>query len=121
MCRTARAALKRGEDMRLLFMSAVSFAFGLILTGCEASSQLGFDPATSTVASQIRLYRTETGYKITCEKGTRFCLQRAEAICGGRYKIAGWPSKSPRVQALINMQIAAVNTDNPNIIKIVCD
>ncbi len=107
--------------MRLLFMSAVSFAFGLILTGCEASSQLGFDPATSTVASQIRLYRAEMGYKITCEKGTRFCLERAEAICGGSYKIAGWPSKSPRVQALLNMRIETVNTDNPSIINIVCD
>jgi hypothetical protein len=107
--------------MRPLFMSAVSFAFGLILTGCEASSQLGFDPLTSTVASRIHLFRTEIGYKITCEKGTEFCLQRAEAICGGRYKIAGWPSESPRVQALINMRIVTVNTDNPSIINIVCD
>lgn len=113
-------SLKRGEDMRLLFMSAVSFAFGLILTGC-ASSELGFDPATRTFASEIRLYRSEIGYKITCENGTRFCLQRAEAICAGRYLIAGWPSKSPRVQALLNMRIETVNTDNPSIIKIVCE
>ena len=106
--------------MRLPFMSTVSFAFGLLLTGC-ASSQLGFDPATGTFASEIYLYRTEIAYKITCENGTRFCLQRAEAICAGRYLIAGWPSKSPRVQALLNMRIETVNTDNPSIIKIVCD
>ena len=106
--------------MRLPFMSAVSFAFGLLLTGC-ASSQLGFDPATGTFASEIYLYRTEIAYKITCENGTRFCLQRAEAICAGRYLIAGWPSKSPRVQALLDMRIETVNTDNPGVIKIVCD
>jgi hypothetical protein len=117
----ALAALKRGEDMRLLFMSAVLFAFGLILTGCYASPELGFDPWSSTVASQIRLYRSEIAYKITCENGTRFCLQRAEAICGGRYLIAGWPQKSPRAQVLLNMRIETVNTDNPSIIKIVCD
>jgi hypothetical protein len=101
-------------------MSAASFAFGLILTGCMASSQLGFDPETSTVASQIRLYRSEIGYEITCVNGTRFCLQRAEAICAGRYLIAGWPSNSPRAQVLLNMRIETVNTDNPSIIKIVC-
>jgi len=113
--------LKRGEDMRLLFMSAVLFAFGLILTGCYASPELGFDPWSGTVASQIRLYRSEIAYKITCENGTRFCLQRAKAICGERYLVAGWPQKSPRAQVLLNMRIETVNTDNPSIIKIVCD
>ena len=109
-----------GEDMRLLFMSAVLFALGLILTGCYAAPELGFDPWTSTFATQIHLYRWEIGYEITCVNGTRFCLQRAEAICGGRYVIAGWPRKSPRAQVLLNMRIETVNTDNPSIIKIVC-
>lgn len=110
-----------GDDMRLLFMSAILFAFGLILTGCYAAPELGFDPWSGTNASQIRLYRSETAYKITCENGTRFCLRRAEAICGGRYLIAGWPQKSPRAQVLLDMRIETVNTDNPSIIKIVCD
>ncbi len=107
--------------MRLLFMSAVLFAFGLILRGCYASPELGFDPWSSTVATQIRLYRSEIGYEITCVNGTGSCLQRAEAICGGRYLIAGWPSKSPRAQVLLNTGIETVNTDNPSIIKIVCE
>ncbi len=110
-----------GEDMQLLFMSAILFAFGLILTGCYAAPELGFDPWSGTNASQIRLYRSETAYKITCENGTRFCLRRAEAICGGRYLIAGWPSKSPRAQVLLDTGIETVNTDNPSIIKIVCE
>ena len=115
------AALIRGEDMRLLFMSATLFTFGSILTGCYASPELGFDPWSSTNATSIHLYRGKNGYEITCENGTRFCLQRAEAICGGRYLIAGWPQKSPRAQVLLNMRIETVNTDNPSIIKIVCE
>ncbi len=107
--------------MRLLYMSAVLFAFGLILTGCYASPELGFDPWSSTVASQTRLYRSQVGYEITCVNGTRSCLKRAEAICGGRYLIAGWPSKSPRAQVLLDTGIETVNTDNPSIIKIVCE
>ncbi|MGA9566195.1 MAG: hypothetical protein WBS19_11775 [Candidatus Korobacteraceae bacterium] len=102
-------------------MSAAPFAFGLILTGCVASPELGYDPWSGTFASEIRLYRSEIAYKITCENGTRFCLKRAEAICGGRYLIAGWPSKSPRAQVLLNMRIETVNTDNPSIIRIVCE
>ncbi len=108
--------------MRLLSMSAVLFAFGLILTGCVASPELGYDPWSSTVATQIRLYRSQVGYEITCVNGTGSCLQRAEAICGGRYLMAGWPSKSPRAQVLLeHWRIETVNTDNPSIIKIVCE
>ena len=130
--------------MRLLFMSATLFTFGSILTGFYASPELGFDPwsstnrwvatpdcalangpafvqQSSTNATSIHLYRGANGYEITCENGTRFCLQRAEAICGGRYLIAGWPQKSPRAQVLLNMRIETVNTDNPSIIKIVCE
>ena len=102
-------------------MSAAPFAFGLILTGCVASPELGYDPWSGTFASEIRLYRSEIAYKITCENGARFCLKRAEAICGGRYLIAGWPSKSPRAQVLLNMRIETVNTDNPSIMTIVCE
>ena len=107
--------------MRLLFMSAVLLALGLILTGCVASPELGYDPWSGTLAYPIHLYRSEIGYKITCENGTRFCLKRAEAICGGRYLIAGWPRKSPRAQVLLDMRIETVNTDNPSIITIVCE
>ena len=35
--------------MRLPFMSAVSFAFGLLLTGCASSPELGFDPGDGHV------------------------------------------------------------------------
>jgi len=106
--------------MRLLFMSAILFAFGLILTGCYAAPELGFDPWSSTNATPIHLYRGANGYEITCENGTRFCLQRAEAICGGRYLIAGSPWKSPRAQVLLNGRIETVNTDNPSIITVAC-
>ena len=107
--------------MRLPFMSAILFALGLTLTGCVASPELGFDPWSNTLAIPIYLYRGTNGYEITCVKGMRFCLQRAEAICDGRYLIAGWPQKSPRVQAYLYTRIETVNTDNPNIIKIVCE
>jgi len=106
--------------MRISSKSAFVLAAILALAGC-ASSQLGFDRATGTIASETRIYRNVRGYKIVCDRGMDYCLQRAEAICGGRsYKIAGWPAVSPRVQALVNMQIVTVNTDNSKIIYIVC-
>lgn len=106
--------------MRLRIGAAILFATVTVLLGCTASSQLGLDPATGTVASQKRLYGNEMGYEVICDNGMRFCLQRAEAICQGPYRIVDWPSQAPRVQALINFQIVTVNTSSPSLIKIVC-
>ncbi|WOJ89269.1 hypothetical protein RZS28_15925 [Methylocapsa polymorpha] len=108
--------------MRLAIGTAASFGFGMILAGCAISSQLGLDPITGTLASPIRLPDSVVGYEIICDQGTRFCMMRAEAICGGPdYRIADRPSEAPRVQALIDeYRFVPVNTSNPYIIRIVC-
>jgi len=96
-------------------------ALGIILEGCAASAQLGFDSATNTIALETRLYDKEMGYKIICDQGTEFCMIRAEAICGGpNYSIVDRPSESPPVQALVNGRMVTLNTSNPHILKIVC-
>ncbi len=105
--------------MGILNRLAAPLAACLALAGC-ASSRLGFEPATGTLAAPTHLYRQTIGYKITCDRGMASCLRRAEAVCGGAYKIAGWPSRSPRVQALVDLRIVTVNTDNPKIIYIAC-
>ncbi len=107
--------------MRGLTGRAILSALGVILEGCAASSQLGFDAATSTFALQTRLSNNEMGYKIICDQGAELCMIRAEAICGGpSYRIVERPSESPPVQALVNGQMATVNTYNPHILKIIC-
>lgn len=107
--------------MRRPIEQAALLALSLALAGCGASSQLGYDPATSTIALETTLYNKEMGYKIICDQGAEFCMIRAEAICGGaNYKIVDRPSESPPVQALVNGKMVTVNTSNPHILKIVC-
>ena len=105
--------------MRLL-TKAGGILFCVALMGC-ASPQLGYDPVTGTAAVPAKLPRGLPGFRITCPRGTETCVRRAEAICRGRFSIGGWPQKSPRVQALIDTEIKLVNTDNPNLIYIVCN
>jgi len=108
--------------MRLAIGTTALFGVAMILAGCAISSQLGSDPITGTLASQIHLPDGVLDYEIICDQGTRFCMMRAEAICGGpNYRIADRPSQAPRVQALIDeYRFVTVNTSNPYIIRIVC-
>jgi hypothetical protein len=107
--------------MRRPIEQAALLALAVTLAGCGASSQLGFDAATNTVALQTLLYNKLAGYKIICDQGAEFCMIRAEAICGGaNYKIVDRPSESPPVQALVNGQMVTLHTSNPHILKIAC-
>jgi hypothetical protein len=97
---------------------------GLVLAfssaGYAATGELGFDSWTHTNVIPARLQHGLPGYKVTCERGTEDCLERARDVCGGEYAIGGWPEKSPRVQALVNSRIDPLNTDNPLAIYIAC-
>ena len=89
------------------------------LAGC-ASTQLGYDSWTRTFASPEPARRAQPGYKISCERRAEDCLLRAESLCGGNYALVGNPHVSPRVQALIGMRLVTLNTDNPQLVHIVC-
>ncbi|HXY58577.1 MAG TPA: hypothetical protein VEH76_08350 [Methylocystis sp.] len=92
-------------------------ALGLTLSGC-ASSELGYDPYTGTQALPTRYGHAD--FKIDCSRGPASCLERAEAVCHGAYRIIGQPTVSPRVQAYVHWNMVTLNTDNSNIIYVAC-
>lgn len=94
---------------------AESLAPALLLGGL-VSAQLGFDPWTGTDATPAR----GAALEIRCSRGTEYCLQRAEALCNGPFRVVGSPYKSPRVQALLGWRLVPVNTDNPFAIRVLC-
>jgi len=97
--------------------SSSAMALALVLCGC-ASTDLGYDSWTGTTVTPTRRGRAD--YRVDCGRGTAYCLERAEAVCGGPYRIIGQPSLSPRVQAVVHWQITTVNTDNPTVIYVAC-
>jgi len=104
------------------FYLTAGCAIALTLAGCAASTQLGYDEWTRTTAYPAQYARGEVGYKITCEGSTATCLQRAQAMCPGPYRLIGSPHKSPRLQALLPSQnLTVLNTDNPQLIYIACE
>ncbi len=106
--------------MRKLHLTAAC-ALGLTLAGCAASSEIGYDRWTRTMAYPAQYANGRVGYKITCEGSSTTCLQRAEAMCPGPYSLIGSPRKSPRVQAALPPGLTVLNTDNPQLIHIACD
>ena len=92
----------------------LAIALGISTSDCAQLAQPGYDAATATTATEVRLARTETGYKITCNQETQLCVRRAEALCAGRYRMIDDPHRRPRAQAFIDGKIVTVNTDNPS-------
>ncbi|MGA9599242.1 MAG: hypothetical protein WBS22_03120 [Methylocystis sp.] len=100
--------------------AAIGFAAALFASDCLAQG-LAYDPWTDTTVWPERVAGREAAFRIDCPRKTAACLQRAQALCGGRYLIGGWPQKSPRVQALTDWgRLAVINTDNPSVIHIRC-
>ncbi len=98
----------------------LAIALGMNMSECTELAQPSYDVTTATTATEIRLARGETGYHITCNQETQLCIRRAEAICGGRYRMIDDPHRRPRAQAFIDGRIVTVNTDNPSTILVAC-
>ena len=92
-------------------------ALGLALSGC-ASSEPGYDPSTGTRALPTQYGHAD--FRIDCSRGSASCLERAEAVCHGAYRIIGQPTVAPRVQAYVHWNLVPLNTDNPNILYVAC-
>jgi hypothetical protein len=100
--------------------AAMGLAAALFVTSA-AAQELGYDGWTGTTVWPERVAGHGAAFRIDCPRATAACLQRAHALCGGRYLIGGWPQKSPRVQALTDWgRLAVINTDNPSVIHIRC-
>jgi hypothetical protein len=99
----------------------LAIALGMSTSDCPELAQSGYDEATATSATEVRLAKGETGYKITCNQETQLCVRRAEAICAGNYRMIDDPHRRPRAQAFIDGRIVTVNTDNPSTILVACD
>ncbi len=82
-----------------IFAAALGLAAVLIASDCLAQD-LAYDPWTETTAWPERIAGGGSAFRIDCPRKTATCLQRAQALCGGRYLIGGRPEKSPRVVAL---------------------
>lgn len=96
-------------------------ALGMSASDCTELERPGDDATTATSATEVRLTRGQTGYKITCNQETQLCIRRAEAICAGHYRMIDDPHRRPRAQAFIDGKIVTVNTDNPSTIVVACD
>jgi hypothetical protein len=44
-----------------------------------------------------------------------------KSLCGGAYVLVGNPKVSPRIQALVDARIVTLATDNPKLIRVVCE
>jgi len=89
--------------------AAVGLAAALFVSDCLAQG-LAYDPWTDTTVWPERVAGGGAAFRIDCPRKTAACLQRAQALCGGRYMIGGSPQKSPRVQALTDWgRLAVVN------------
>ncbi len=104
----------------MCFSTTIAALLGLSFAGCDAYQGLGPDPISNTDASEISLPQRETGYLIRCPQSTAACLSRAQAICQGAFKVIPPAGRGPKVQALIDLEIKVVNTDNPYQVTIAC-
>jgi len=104
----------------MCFPTAIAAMLGLSFVGCDASGDLGPDPLTQTEAITIALPHKERGYLIKCPKSTASCITRAQAICQGRFNVIPPIGRGPKVQALIDLEIRVIDTDNPSEIRIAC-
>jgi hypothetical protein len=105
----------------MCFSSAIAALVGLSAVNCEASPVLGPDPVSRTDAAEISLADKEVGFLIECPQGTADCISRAQAICQGNFRVVPPSGRGPKVQALVNLKIETINTDNPYKIRIVCE
>ncbi len=105
----------------MCFSIGIAALIGLSFLSCDASAALGADPTTETMATPIALPEGPTAYRISCPRATAACLSRAEAVCRGRYRVVSPAGRGPRVQALVNLKTALVNTDNPYEITVACE
>jgi hypothetical protein len=105
----------------MCFSSMLAAIVGLSAVNCEVAPGLGPDPVSRTDAIEISLPRKETGLLIKCPQGTADCISRAQAICQGRYRVVSPAGRGPKVQALVNLSIEAINADNPYEVRVVCE
>ncbi|ARN80308.1 hypothetical protein [Methylocystis bryophila] len=100
--------------------ATIGFAAALFASDGLAQG-LAYDSGTDATAWPEQAAGGGAAFRIECPRKTATCLQRAQALCGGRYLIGGSPQKSPRVQALTDWgRLAVINTDNPSVIHIRC-
>lgn len=95
----------------MCFSSMFAAIVGLSAVDCEVPG-LGPDPVSRTDAIEISLPRKDTGLLIKCLQGTADCISRAQAICQGRYRVVSPAGRGPKVQALVNLSIEAINANN---------
>lgn len=100
--------------------TTIAALFGLSFAGCNAFQGLGPDLASQTDAVEVSLPKGGTGYMIRCPQSTASCLSRAEALCQGTFKVIRPGGSGPKVQALVDLEIRVVDTDNPYQTIIVC-
>lgn len=105
----------------MCFSAGLAALFGLSFMPCNASPAPGPDPSTVTDAVPIATPESPVTYRISCPRATASCLGRADALCGGRYKVIPPPGRGPRVQALVNLKVVLVDTDNPYEITVACE
>jgi hypothetical protein len=105
----------------MCFSSAFAALIGLSAVNCEAAPGLGSDPVSHTDAVEISLPDKEVGVLIKCPQGTADCISRAQAICRGNFRVVAASGRGPRVQALVNLKIETINTDDPYKLRIVCE
>jgi hypothetical protein len=105
----------------MCFSSLLAALVGLSAVDCEAAAGLGPDPVSRTDATEIALPHKEAGYLVQCPRATADCISRAQAICRGRFRVVPPSGHGPRVQALVNLNIVAIDTDNPDRIRFVCE
>jgi hypothetical protein len=94
---------------------------GLSAVNCEAARELGPDPISRTEAVAVSLPQNQAGVFIKCPRGTADCLSRAQAVCQGRYRVVPPAGRGPKVQALVDLRIETINTDNPYVLRVVCE
>jgi hypothetical protein len=101
--------------------AAVLALAAALLASDGLAQELAYDPWTGTTAWPERASGGGPAFRIDCPRKPATCLQRAQALCDGRYLIGGSPQKSPPVVALTDWgRLAAINTDNPGVIHIRC-
>ncbi len=105
----------------MCFSAGLAALFGLSFMPCNASAAPGSDPSTVTVAVPITTSESAVAYRISCPRATASCLGRADALCGGRYRLIYPKGRGPRVQALVNLKVVLVDTDNPYEITVACE
>ena len=101
--------------------TTIAALFGLSFAGCNAFQGLGPDPLSQTDAVEVSLSRGGTGYMIRCPQSTASCLSRVQAVCQGPFNVIPPAGRGPKVQALVDLEIRAVNTDNPYQLIVACD